>query len=332
MSLIRLGHASGLPKMQVAGRVTEMVARFDLGAFVDQRPESLPLGIRQRLSLAVAVIHKPEMLILDEPTSGVDPVARDEFWQLLVELSRNDGVTIFISTHFMNEAARCDRISLMHAGRVLAQGPPDELVQARGVENLEQAFIARLEEATADSADGSHPTVLEEAPLVASQEAPARPAHATGWFSLRRLWAYARRETLEVRRDPIRLAFALFGPILLMIVFGYGISFDIEKLSFATLDRDQSAQSRAYRESFASSRYFDQQTAIIDYADLETRMRSGKLKVALEIPPGFGADLQRGRPTEVGAWVDGANPSRAETSKGYVEAAHQAFLACYVLR
>ena len=70
------------------------------------------------------MIHQPEMLILDEPTSGVDPVARDGFWELLIDLSRNDGVTIFVSTHFMNEGERCDRISLMHAGKVLASDPP----------------------------------------------------------------------------------------------------------------------------------------------------------------------------------------------------------------
>ncbi len=105
-------------------------------------PASLPLGIRQRLSLAVAVIHRPEMLILDEPTSGVDPVAGDMFWQLMVDLSRQDKVTIFISTHFMNEAERCDRMSLMHAGKVLASGTPQELVQQRGAANLEAAFIS----------------------------------------------------------------------------------------------------------------------------------------------------------------------------------------------
>jgi ribosome-dependent ATPase len=123
-----------LPKESIASRVEEMVDRFGLHAYVEQRTESLPLGIRQRLSLAVAVIHGPEMLILDEPTSGVDPVARDAFWRLLAELSRQEGVTIFISTHFMNEAQRCDRISLMHAGRVLAQGSPEEITRARGAE------------------------------------------------------------------------------------------------------------------------------------------------------------------------------------------------------
>lgn len=124
-----------------------MSERFKLNDVEDILPESLPLGIRQRLSLAVAVIHRPEMLILDEPTSGVDPVARDMFWQLMVDLSRQDKVTIFISTHFMNEAERCDRISLMHAGKVLASGTPQELVEKRGAASLEEAFIAYLQEA-----------------------------------------------------------------------------------------------------------------------------------------------------------------------------------------
>ena len=93
-------------------------------------------------------MHEPELLILDEPTSGVDPLARDRFWELLIDLSRNQGVTIFVSTHFMNEAARCDRISLMDSGRVLATDAPAELVAARGAATLEDAFIGYLEEAT----------------------------------------------------------------------------------------------------------------------------------------------------------------------------------------
>ena len=115
---------------------------------VDQRTLDLPLGIRQRVSLAVAIVHEPEILILDEPTSGVDPLARDRFWEILIDLSRNQDVTIFVSTHFMNEAERCDRISLMDSGHVLATDTPAGLVKARGVATLEDAFIGYLEEAT----------------------------------------------------------------------------------------------------------------------------------------------------------------------------------------
>ena len=117
-------HLYHLPANEVEGRIKELLERYDLKNVADVKPESLPLGVKQRLQLAVAVLHRPPMLILDEPTSGVDPVARDAFWRTLIDLSRNDGVTIFLSTHFMNEADRCDRISLMHRGKVLAVGAP----------------------------------------------------------------------------------------------------------------------------------------------------------------------------------------------------------------
>ena len=93
-----------VPEAEVPGRVSAMLERFDLQAARSALPMKLPLGMRQRLSLAVAMVHQPELLILDEPTSGVDPMARDNFWRLMVELARRDKVTIFISTHFMNEA------------------------------------------------------------------------------------------------------------------------------------------------------------------------------------------------------------------------------------
>src|SRR5690606_6597099 len=138
-----------VPADEIADRIDEMVRRFDLGGIVDALADALPLGQRQRLSLAVAMIHRPEVLILDEPTSGVDPVARDAFWQILVDLARRDKVTIFISTHFMNEAERCDRISLMHAGQVLVSGSPAALTEQRGAKNLDDAFVDLLEEVVA---------------------------------------------------------------------------------------------------------------------------------------------------------------------------------------
>src|SRR5208283_2270904 len=126
-----------IPREKAEKRIAALLTRFDLSPYVDDLAESLPLGIRQRLSLAVAIVHEPEMLILDEPTSGVDPIARDRFWEILIELSRDQGVTIFVSTHFMNEAERCDRISLMDSGRVLATDIPGNLVRVRGVATLE---------------------------------------------------------------------------------------------------------------------------------------------------------------------------------------------------
>ncbi|UHD63075.1 ribosome-associated ATPase/putative transporter RbbA [Klebsiella michiganensis] len=310
-----------IPDAEIPGRIAEMSQRFMLEEVEDTLPASLPLGIRQRLSLAVAVIHRPEMLILDEPTSGVDPVARDMFWQLMVDLARQDRVTIFISTHFMNEAERCDRISLMHAGKVLASDTPQALVEQRGSASLEEAFIAWLQEA----ADASQPPDAQAAPVPA-MEHKAESVAPRQAFSLQRLFSYSRREALELRRDPVRSTLALLGTVILMFIMGYGISMDVEDLRFAVLDRDQTVSSQGWSQNIAGSRYFIEQPPLQSYSELDRRMRNGELAVAIEIPPNFGRDIARGTPVQIGVWVDGAMPNRAETVRGYVQAMHLAWL------
>ena len=311
-----------LPSDKAKTRVAILVEEFGLKDYIDQPTSDLPLGIRQRLSLAVAIVHEPEMLILDEPTSGVDPLARDRFWEALIYLSRVQGVTIFVSTHFMNEAERCDRIALMDSGRVLASGPPGSLVKARGVATLEDAFISYLEEAM-----GIRPSATEIVVAPAEMAEPAREETADeSRFSLRRLLAYAIRESLELLRDPIRLGFSLFGTTLLMLVFGFGVSTDVNNLSFAVLDHDQSPESHAYLEELRGSSYFLEKKPLADYSELENRLRSGNIKAGIEIPPGFGRDIKRGRPAWVGAWVDGAMPYRAATIRGYLTGVHALYL------
>jgi len=309
-----------VPDADIPARVQEMASRFDLTDSMDSLPDSLPLGMRQRLSLAVAMVHKPEMLILDEPTSGVDPVARDAFWRLLVELSRRDKVTIFISTHFMNEAERCDRMSMMHAGKVLDSDAPAKLVEKRGAKTLEEAFIGYLVEAEGAQDSDDVPAQVQAEGTVA---APARRAP----FSLQRMYSYLWREALELQRDPIRASLALGGSILLMFVIGFGISMDVQDLRYAVLDRDNTTLSRDYALQLSGSRYFIEQPAISDYADMDRRMRSGELALAIEIPHGFMRDALRGNGVQVGAWVDGSMPARAETVQGYVQGMHQSWLA-----
>ena len=194
-----------VPADQVAGRVAEVAKSFGLEQVMESLPNSIPLGMRQRLSLAVAMVHKPDLLILDEPTSGVDPVARDNFWRLLIELSRRDKVTIFISTHFMNEAERCDRMSMMHAGKVLDSDAPARLEPKRGAKDLEQAFIGYLLEAgggTPNSDQSASTPVIEAATDI--NQSPKR-------FSFQRLLSYTWREALELQRDPVRATLPLVG-------------------------------------------------------------------------------------------------------------------------
>ncbi len=293
-------------------RVTELTGRFGLDVYSDTLASALPLGIKQRLSLAVAVIHKPQVLILDEPTSGVDPQARDAFWMLLLEQSRNEGVTIFVSTHFMREAERCDRVSFMHAGQVLADGSPQDLIASQSAKSLEQAFIKILEDV--------QPSKPVKAP--ASQKETGKSKQAT---PLGRIIAYARRETVEILRDRVRLAFAFLGSVILMLVFCFGITLDIDELDFAVLDFSQGPESRAYVAEIEGSRYFTPTTPLSDAKEGRERLVTGDVSLLIEVPPDFGRKLRAQQPTEILATVDGAIPFKGETVEGYVSGLHQAF-------
>jgi len=317
-----------VPKHETPGRVEETAARFGLDEIMEALPDSLPLGQRQRLQLAVALIHRPALLILDEPTSGVDPVARDVFWEHLIELSRRDKVTIFITTHFINEAQRCDRISLMSAGKVLVIDTPAGVVERRHAKTLEEAFIGYLEDA--QKAQGDAPAAAQKNVAVeagAATESDAARSRTSSWFSLQRMLACSYRELVELTRDPIRMTMAILGTVLLMFIMGYGITVDVEHLKYAVLDRDQTNVSTDYAINIAgSSRYFTERPPIADYEELDRRMKSGEISMALEIPPHFGRDVSNGRPVHIGVWIDGSMPNRGETIRGYVQQMHLRWL------
>ncbi len=317
-----------LEPAEAKARIAALVERFGLAPHLDVPARELPMGQRQRLSLAVAVLHRPKLLILDEPTSGVDPVARDGFWELLVDLSRKDGVTIFVTTHFMNEGMRCDRISLMHAGRVLACDAPRALIAARGADNLEEAFIGYMEDAMAESAPApSFPRQRESSASVGGLGPRSRGDDGSKRWAvplpLLRMFAYCRNETIQIRRDPIRLAFAFVGSALLMLVFGFGITTDVEQIRFSTHDLDGSPESRAYLDQFrGASPYFRVRPAVLFDDEGLARLQSDDISLIVEIPPRFGLELRKGAVPDVLAQVDGAMPYRAETIAQYVRGVH----------
>ena len=409
--------------------ISEALTQYDLATVAEQKPAALPLGIRQRLQLAAACLHRPEVLILDEPTSGVDPAARDMFWRHLLRMSREDKITIFVSTHFMNEAARCDRISFMHQGRVLAVGSPATLTAQSGAPNLEEAFIAYLIadekrqnpvntsldtpstetvgwasahqtnptdatpssnspekpantplgggnpvntplNATAPAADtetipspayggrwpeagrgetanpaniplnganpvntslgGANPvntslggenpanTSLDGASPVNTSLGAPKTATLRYWFAT--TWTFARREGTELLRDHVRTFFALFGPIILMTAITWGVSFDIKNLTYAVLDHDHSAESRAIIEPLAGSRYFNELPPLTDESQLLDRLASREAKLTIDIPPNFGRDLLRERRPEIHYHIDGAESFNAANINAYIPA------------
>ena len=300
-------------------RINYLLEKFDLKEYKNSLANELPLGIKQRLSLSAAVIHRPKMLILDEPTSGVDPISRDNFWELLIDLSRNDNVTIFVSTHFMNEGARCDRISLMHQGKVLITDTPKQLVKLKNKDNLEEAFISYLEDVLQESSN-------EEKTEEVVSEKTEKKEQKESSFSLLRVFGYSYRESLELLRDKVRLTFALLGTVILMFVIGYGITTDVENLKFAVLDQDKTQLSRNYIENIAGSRYFLEKGTLNSFEELDDRMKSGEISLAFVIPPNFGKNLTKGYKEEIAVWIDGTFPFRAETIHGYVQGLHYNYL------
>ncbi|SPY96233.1 ABC-type multidrug transport system [Proteus mirabilis] len=151
-------------------------------------------------------------------------------------------------------------------------------------------------------------------------------------FSLRRLFSYSIREGMELRRDPVRLTLALLGTVILMFIMGYGISMDVENLRFAIMDRDQTGLSQAYSQNLSGSRYFIEKAPITDYNQLERRLRSGDITVAIEIPPNFARDVAKGHKVKIGVWIDGAMPNRAETVRGYIQAMHLTWMLDMAMR
>jgi len=130
----------GLSRKEIKKRTDELLYSLGLESVRNKLIADLPLGWRQKLAFSVAVLHKPSIVFLDEPTGGVDPVTRRQFWDLIYNASR-DGITVFVTTHYMDEAEYCDRVSIMEAGRIEAMGTPTELMKTYTAKNMDEVFI-----------------------------------------------------------------------------------------------------------------------------------------------------------------------------------------------
>ncbi|MDD4857250.1 MAG: ABC transporter ATP-binding protein [Candidatus Krumholzibacteria bacterium] len=143
------GTVYGLRGGRLKGRIAELVDGLSLDEFIDRPTGALPVGWRQRIALAAAILHRPRIVFLDEPTGGVDPVFRRRFWEILYRLA-DDGTNLFVTTHYMDEAEFCSRISIMHRGKIVVVGRPRELVASRGLRNLQETFISLISEQGTD--------------------------------------------------------------------------------------------------------------------------------------------------------------------------------------
>ncbi|HDR89530.1 MAG TPA: ABC transporter ATP-binding protein [Bacteroidetes bacterium] len=138
---IRLfGGIYGLSRRQIRERAGELLSRLGLEHQRDALIASLPLGWRQKLAFSIAIIHRPGIVFLDEPTGGVDPITRRQFWDLIYETAQT-GITVFVTTHYMDEAEYCDRLCVMDEGRIVAMDTPYRLKQLYGAQDMNEVFI-----------------------------------------------------------------------------------------------------------------------------------------------------------------------------------------------
>ena len=138
------GGIHGLRREEIAERGARLLERVGLQAHQDRLTSSLPLGFKQRLALGSAALHEPGILFLDEPTGGVDPLARRRFWDLIYELA-DEGTTVFVTTHYMDEAEYCGRVSIMVQGRIVALGSPEDLKRQTGADTMQDVFLRVVE-------------------------------------------------------------------------------------------------------------------------------------------------------------------------------------------
>jgi ABC-2 type transport system ATP-binding protein len=151
---IRLyGGIYGLSKPDIAARSQQILTRLEMEQSADLQVRAIPLGWRQKLSFSVALLHRPKIIFLDEPTGGVDPITRRQFWELIYQASA-DGTTVLVTTHYMDEAEYCDRISIMVAGKIGAMGTPAELKRQFETDTMDEVFVRLARPTTGAGAAG----------------------------------------------------------------------------------------------------------------------------------------------------------------------------------
>ncbi len=246
--------AYGLSGKRRNERIRWAIEQFELEKLSRLPSAQLPGGYKQRLAMAAALMHEPDILFLDEPTSGVDPLARREFWQRITALAEQ-GVTVIVTTHFMEEAEYCDRVVIMDAGRMLAQGTPAEIRRHAKSSpdhepDMQDAFIAIVEEAR-QTGDNGHSETAPRAAIPIT----APPAWLPG--PVRRVGALVRKETRQMLRDASSVAIGIVLPVLLILVFGYGLSLDVRNAPVAIVLEEQSPEATGLAGAFQLSPYFD---------------------------------------------------------------------------
>ena len=271
---------------------------FGLGPMADATSRELPLGYKQRLALACALMHEPDILFLDEPTSGVDPLARREFWRRINALAEA-GVTVLVTTHFMEEAEYCDRLVILAQGQVLATGDPESLkARARSAEHPGPDDGGRLHR-------------------------PARGGIAgEGRMSesFDRLSGLLRKEVLQIVRDPSAIAIAFLLPAFLLLIFGYGVTLDARDVPLALVVEHPDAATASFAGKLAQSAYFTT-SSFTSIQAAERALQAHEVTGIVWLREDFTRRMLSSGAAPLGVIVNGVDANNARIIEGYLQQA-----------
>jgi len=304
--------AYGLHGNRRRERVAWALDQFELRPLANLPAGQLPGGYKQRLAMAVALVHEPAILFLDEPTSGVDPLARREFWQRITALAEQ-GVTVIVTTHFMVEAEYCDRVAILDAGNILAQGTPAELrsraAPADQEPTMEDAFIAVVEQARRQQKPNGN--AAETGELVPGSDWHWMPPKA------RRTWALVRKEARQMLRDASSIAIGIVLPVLLILLFGYGLSLDVTNIPLAVVLEEPSPDALDLAAGYQLSSYFDT-TILTAMPRAQQMMLNREIVAIVRIRSDFGRNVELGD-GQVQILVHGTDANRARIIQAYAQ-------------
>lgn len=312
----------GLSGATQVEKISEMIRAFDLNDFLNMKANELPLGFKQRLALACAIMHEPAILFLDEPTSGVDPITRREFWTHINGLVEK-GVTIMVTTHYMDEAEYCDRIGLIYRGILIATATPDQLKQMvinekQPEPTMEDAFIDLVmkhdkETQTSNSVTNNVPTTTKP-----PDDYLKRGSSFFNQYDAMRRWAaLCKKEYYQIIRDPSSILIAFVLPLLMLFIFGYGINLDTSKIRLGILMDDSSPEARHFESAFTNSPYIDA-IPMNNHQMAAQQLTAGGVRGLVIIQPDFAKRLKQAdgiAPVQI--ITDGSEPNTANFVNAY---------------
>ena len=328
-------------------RIAQQLSELGLEERSGQLAGTLSGGWKQRLALACATSHEPEVLFLDEPTAGVDPASRRLFWDWIYALA-NAGTTILVTTHYMDEAARCTRLAFLSRGHLIAVGTQDDITRQFGQESIEDVFIELQRKDEGPGTGNGEPGTGKREPGTGNRElgtgagsrglvaaaggseqlgAPARSRRRTassGSIRQSTLWPMLWKEFVQMRRDRFTLGMMIGLPAIQLLLFGFAIRTEVRHLPTVVLDESRTTESRALVDAVRNTGNFDIIGPVANRDEVKRRIESGEARAAVIIPPDYEADIKRRRTARAQVIVDAADPLASSAAIGGATLAGQA--------